>query len=49
MDVIVSDEIQNLINGYDGNETHVRRNAEYVQGLFRKYCQSDGGMYTIYK
>lgn len=38
-----------LINGYDGNEAHVRRNAEYVQELFRKYCQSDGGVCTIYK
>ena len=38
-----------LINGYDGNEQRVRENAEYIQSLLRKYCQSDGGHYTIYK
>ncbi|MBO7139466.1 MAG: hypothetical protein J6W19_02665 [Prevotella sp.] len=38
-----------LINGYDGNEQHVRENAEYIQTLLRKYCQSDGGTYQIYK
>jgi hypothetical protein len=38
-----------LINGYDGNEQRVRENAEYIQGLLRKYAQSDGGQYHIYK
>ena len=37
-----------LINGYDGNEQRVRENAEYIQQLLRKYCQSDGGSYFIY-
>ena len=37
-----------LINGYDGNEQRVRENAEYIQTLLRKYCQSDGGTYYIY-
>lgn len=37
-----------LINGYDGNEQRVRENAEYIQSLLRKYCQSDGGTYYIY-
>ena len=37
-----------LINGYDGNEQRVRENAEYIQDLLRKYCQSDGGTYYIY-
>ncbi len=38
-----------LINGYDGNEQRVRENAEYIQQLLCKYCQSDGGSYFIYK
>lgn len=38
-----------LINGYDGNEQRVRENAEYIQQLLRKYCQSDGGSYFVYK
>ena len=38
-----------LINGYDGNEQRVRENAEYIQALLRKYCQSDGGTYFLYK
>ena len=37
-----------LINGYDGNEKNVRANAEFIQTLLRKYCQSDGGTYKIY-
>ena len=37
-----------LINGYDGNEQRVRENAEYIQSLLRKYCQSDGGSYYLY-
>jgi len=38
-----------LINGYDGDEQHVRENAEFVQQLLKKYCKSDGGSYFIYK
>ena len=38
-----------LINGYDGNEQRVCSNAEYIQELLRKYCQSDGGQYSLYK
>ena len=38
-----------LINGYDGDEQRVRKNAEYIQELLRKYCQSDGGSYFVYK
>lgn len=38
-----------LINGYDGNEQRVRENAEYIQTLLRKYCQSDGSTYYIYR
>ena len=38
-----------LINGYDGKEEQVRANAEFLQGLLRKYCESDGGSYFIYK
>lgn len=38
-----------LINGYDGNEDQIKANAEYIQTLIRKYCQSDGGSYFIYR
>lgn len=38
-----------LINGYDGNEQRVCQNAEYIQELLRKYCQSDGGSYFLYR
>ncbi len=38
-----------VINGYDGNETRVRENAEFIQELLRKYCKSDGGNYFIYQ
>lgn len=38
-----------LINGYDGNVERVSENAEYIQELLRKYCQSDGGKYLIYR
>ena len=38
-----------LINGYDGDEQCVRQNAEFIQQLVRKYCQSDGGHYTVYR
>lgn len=38
-----------LINGYDGNEERVRQNAEFIQDLLRRYANSDGGKYFIYK
>ena len=38
-----------LINGYDGDENRVRQNAEFIQQLVRRYCQSDGGQYTVYR
>ena len=38
-----------LINGYDGNEQHVRENAVFIQKLLRKYCKSDGGSHFIYR
>lgn len=38
-----------LINGYDGNEARVCANAEYIQELLRKYCQSDGGSCFLYR
>lgn len=38
-----------LINGYDGNEENVKANAEYIQQLLRKYCNSDGGHYSLYR
>ena len=38
-----------LINGYDGNVERVSENAEYIQKLLRKYCQSDGGNFFIYR
>lgn len=37
-----------LINGYDGKSDRVRANAEYIQTLLRKYCNSDGGTYFLY-
>ena len=38
-----------LINGYDGNEALGRQNAEFVQQLIKRFCESDGGSYFIYK
>ena len=38
-----------LINGYDGNEQRVEENASYIQALLRKYAQSNGGTFFIYK
>lgn len=37
-----------LINGYDGDRQRVSDNAEYIQQLLRKYCDSDGGRYFLY-
>ena len=37
-----------LINGYDGNRDNVVANAEFIQQLLRKYCDSDGGSYQVY-
>lgn len=38
-----------LINGYDGNEENVVANARYIQELCRRYAQSDGGTFIIYR
>lgn len=38
-----------LINGYDGSESRVRANAEFLQELLRKYGSSDGGNYFLYR
>lgn len=38
-----------LVNGYDGNERRVRANAGFIQDLLRRYCQSDGGTYELYR
>ena len=38
-----------LINGYDGDEEHVRDNAEYIESLLQRFCNSDGGNYFIYR
>ena len=38
-----------LINGYDGDEQRVCQNAAFIQQLLRKYCQSDGGTYSLYQ
>jgi DNA/RNA-binding domain of Phe-tRNA-synthetase-like protein len=38
-----------LINGYDGDERRVEGNARFIQGLLRKYAQSDGGHFFIYR
>ena len=38
-----------LIKGYDGNEERVVANAQFIQDLLRKYCQSDGGSITVYR
>lgn len=38
-----------LINGYDGDESRVCANAEYIQDLLRLYAESDGGTYELYR
>ncbi len=38
-----------LINGYDGCEERVSANAEFIQGLLRRYAESDGGSYFLYR
>lgn len=38
-----------LINGYDGDESQVVANAQYIQELVRKYAQSDGGTFFTYR
>ena len=38
-----------LINGYDGNVANVKANAEFIQDLLRKHCESDGGSYHVYR
>ena len=38
-----------LINGYDGSEERVTENAVFIQQLLRKYANSDGGTYHVYR
>lgn len=38
-----------LINGYDGNAGNVAANAEFICQLLKKYCDSDGGGYVMYR
>ena len=38
-----------LINGYDGNESQVKANAEYLISLFEKYAQGRNCRYFIYR
>lgn len=38
-----------IINGYDGDETQVSRNAEYIQNLLKRYAGSNGGSYTLFR
>ena len=38
-----------LVIGYDGNETTVLANAEYIQHLLLTYCGSDGGTCFLYR
>lgn len=38
-----------LINGYDGDESQVVANVQYIQKLVRKYAQSDGGTFFTYR
>jgi len=38
-----------LINGYDGDESRVCENAEFIQRLLRQYSQSDGGAFHLYR
>ncbi|MBQ8047604.1 MAG: hypothetical protein IJ196_06750 [Prevotella sp.] len=38
-----------LVNGYDGNEERVCRNADYILSLLSRYCQSSGGSYQLYR
>lgn len=38
-----------LINGYDGSEERVTENAVFIQQLLRKYANSNGGTYHVYR
>jgi DNA/RNA-binding domain of Phe-tRNA-synthetase-like protein len=38
-----------LINGYDGNEQRVTENAEFIRRLLKKFADSDGGSFFIYR
>lgn len=38
-----------LINGYDGNETQVRANADFLLDRLQRYCSGTDGNYDIYK
>jgi len=37
-----------LINGYDGDEQHVRDNAEFILDRLKRYCKCEKGGYFIY-
>ncbi len=37
-----------LINGYDGNRKRVETNAQHIQTLLKKYCQTQESTYFIY-
>ncbi len=38
-----------LVNGYDGNESNVRANAEYIIKLAEKYAEGKNAEYELYK
>lgn len=38
-----------LVNGYDGDEDRVAGNARFIQQLLKKYCESDGGQFVLYR
>lgn len=38
-----------LVNGYDGSEEGVGQTATFLQTLLRKYCNSDGGSWHVYR
>lgn len=37
-----------LVNGYDGNQTNVKANAEYIADLLKKHCNCQDVNYFIY-
>lgn len=38
-----------LVNGYDGDEEHVKATAEYIVSLLRKYCGCNEAMHFLYR
>lgn len=38
-----------LVNGYDGDEDRVAGNTRFIQQLLKKYCESDGGQFVLYR